>query len=48
MIERGVVALLKTMKPLNEDFPEIDDPAPKPEIILAEDDAPDDTEPSAR
>ena len=25
---RGLVALLKTMKPLEEDFPEIDDPVP--------------------
>ena len=48
MIERGVVALLKTMKPLNEDFPEIDDPAPESEIVVAEDDAPDDTGPAAR
>jgi hypothetical protein len=28
--KRGLVALLKTMKPLAEDFPEIDDPAPAP------------------
>lgn len=48
MVERGVVALLKTMKPLNEDFREIDDPPPKPEIVVVEDDAPDDTELSAR
>ena len=27
--KRGLVALLKTMKPLEEDFPEVDDPAPK-------------------
>jgi antitoxin VapB len=26
--KRGLVALLKTMKPLEEVFPEIDDPAP--------------------
>ncbi len=26
--KRGLVALLKTMKPLQEDFPEIDDPVP--------------------
>ena len=26
--KRGLVALLKTMKPLEEDFPEIDDPVP--------------------
>ncbi len=25
---RGLVVLLKTMKPLEEDFPEIDDPVP--------------------
>jgi antitoxin VapB len=31
---RGLVALLRTMKPLNEDFPEIDDPPPKPEKVL--------------
>jgi antitoxin VapB len=29
---RGLLALLKTMKPL--DFPEIDDPAPAPERVL--------------
>ena len=29
--KRGLVALLKTMMPLEEDFPEIDDPAPAPE-----------------
>jgi antitoxin VapB len=28
--KRGLVALLKTMKPLEEDFPEIDDPVPVP------------------
>ena len=28
--KRGLVALLKTMKPLQEDFPEIDDPVPAP------------------
>jgi antitoxin VapB len=28
--KRGLVALLKTMKPLEEDFPEIDDPVPAP------------------
>jgi len=32
--KRGLVALLKTMKPLEEDFPEIDDPVPKPEKVL--------------
>jgi antitoxin VapB len=26
--KRGLLASLKTMKPLDEDFPEIDDPAP--------------------
>jgi antitoxin VapB len=32
--KRGLVALLKSMKPLNEDFPEIDDPVPAPESGL--------------
>jgi antitoxin VapB len=32
--KRGLVALLKTMKPLDEDFPEIDDPVPTPESVL--------------
>jgi len=32
--KRGLLALLKTMKPLNESFPEIDDPAPRPESVL--------------
>lgn len=32
--KRGLVALLKSMKPLDEDFPEIDDPVPKPERVL--------------
>jgi len=32
--KRGLVALLKTMKPLEEDFPEIDDPVPPPEKVL--------------
>jgi antitoxin VapB len=27
--KRGLVALLKTMRPLEEGFPEIDDPAPE-------------------
>ncbi len=31
--KRGLVALLKTMKPLQEDFPEIDDPVPAPEKV---------------
>jgi antitoxin VapB len=29
--KRGLVALLKTMKPSQEKFPEIDDPVPAPE-----------------
>ena len=32
--QRGLVALLKTMKPLEEGFPEIDDPVPAPESAL--------------
>jgi antitoxin VapB len=32
--KRGLVALLKSMKPLDEEFPRIDDPAPKPERVL--------------
>jgi antitoxin VapB len=32
--KRGLVALLKTMKPLEEDFPEIDDPLPAQEKVL--------------
>jgi len=32
--ERGLVALLKAMKPLDEDFPEINDPVPPPENVL--------------
>jgi antitoxin VapB len=32
--KRGLVALLKAMKPLDEDFPEIDDPVPTPERVL--------------
>jgi len=32
--KRGLVALLKAMKPLEEDFPEIDDPVPPPEKPL--------------
>jgi antitoxin VapB len=31
---RGLLALLKTMKPLDEEFPQIDDPAPTPERVL--------------
>jgi antitoxin VapB len=29
--KRGLVALLETMKPLEEEFPELDDPVPAPE-----------------
>ena len=32
--KRGLVALLKAMKPLAESFPEIDDPVPAPENPL--------------
>ena len=32
--KRGLVALLKSMKPLDERFPEIDDPVPTPERVL--------------
>jgi antitoxin VapB len=32
--KRGLVALLKTMKPLKEDFPEIEDPVLAPEKAL--------------
>jgi antitoxin VapB len=32
--KRGLIALLKTMKPLKKDFPEIDDPVPAPESVL--------------
>jgi len=32
--KRGLIALLKTMKPLQEEFPEIDDPVPSPEKVL--------------
>ena len=32
--KRGLVALLRTMKPLEEDFPAIDDPVPTPEKVL--------------
>jgi antitoxin VapB len=31
--KRGLVALLRTMKPLQEDFPGIDDPVPTPEKV---------------
>ena len=33
MRKRGLVALLKTMKPLKDDFPEIDDPVSTPENV---------------
>jgi len=32
--KRGLVALLKTMKPISEEFPEIDDSVPAPENVL--------------
>ena len=32
--KRGLVALLKSMKPLDEEFPAIDDPKPAPEHVL--------------
>ena len=32
--KRGLVALLKSMKPLDEEFPQIDDPVPVPERVL--------------
>lgn len=32
--KRGPVALLKSMKPLAERFPDVDDPVPSPEDIL--------------
>ena len=32
--KRGLLALLKTMKPIKERFPEIDDPVPRPERPL--------------
>ena len=32
--KRGLVALLKSMKPLDEEFPAIDDPVPAPEHVL--------------
>jgi antitoxin VapB len=32
--KRGLVALLETMKPLEEDFPAIDDSVPPPENVL--------------
>jgi len=32
--KRGLVALLATMQPLDEEFPEIDDPVPGPDRLL--------------
>jgi antitoxin VapB len=32
--KRGLIALLKSMKPLDEEFPEIEDPVPPPERVL--------------
>jgi len=32
--KRGLVALLKTMTPLTETFPDIDDPVPRPEKVF--------------
>ncbi len=32
--KRGLIALLKTMKPLEEGLPEIDDPMPAPEKVF--------------
>ena len=32
--KRGLVALLKSMAPLDEEFPLVDDPAPAPERAL--------------
>ena len=32
--KRGLVALLQAMKPLDEDFSEINDPVPPPENVL--------------
>jgi antitoxin VapB len=32
--KRGLIALLKTMKPLKGEFPEIEDPVPAPEKVL--------------
>jgi antitoxin VapB len=31
---RGLIALLKSMKPIEESLPEIDDPVPPPERVL--------------
>lgn len=32
--KRGLIALLRSMKPVEESFPEIDDPAPAGERVL--------------
>lgn len=32
--KRGLIALLKSMKPLNEDFPDIADPPPRREDVF--------------
>ncbi len=32
--KRGLVALLKTMKPIESGIPDIDDPSPKPENVF--------------
>ena len=32
--KRGLVALLKSMQPVEDAFPEIDDPVPAPERVL--------------
>jgi len=32
--KRGLIALLKAMRPIDEDFPEIDDPAPTPDHVI--------------
>jgi antitoxin VapB len=32
--KRGLVALLQMMTPVDEEFPEIDDPVPTPESVL--------------
>jgi antitoxin VapB len=32
--KRGLVALLKSMRPIEDAFPEIDDPVPTPERVI--------------
>ncbi|MBV8191419.1 MAG: AbrB/MazE/SpoVT family DNA-binding domain-containing protein [Alphaproteobacteria bacterium] len=32
--KRGLIALLKTTHPIEDEFPAIDDPAPKPQHVL--------------